>query len=591
MIRIQVLKQYKSIQQLNIFELPDFTVLTGKNGSGKSHLMELMSHNDSEFKTIEVDGVVSKKVKYIGFNGLNPVVSDVGGYEYITHKRKEIWNTLKKIIDEYQSELSNHRCSSVDDYIHRYYSARNSVFPYWYEKTGRNLEKLTEGFVYKNYHLTNEDVFNSQFASIFKLYHLVYEDNQFAAYRNERYHEQNEVLSEPEFEQLYGPKPWILINDMLRRAGLTYEVNNPIGIKREEDFILKLRDVNTGIEIKVADLSTGEKVLMSLALAIYNTRENEVKPDILLLDEPDAALHPVFSKVLLEAIQESIVKQAGVKVMISTHSPSTVALAPEESIYMMNKSLNIPEKVTRNRAVGILTQDLTAFHISLDNRRQVFVESPYDVEYYTKIFNLLNVGLGVMPMFLEPHSHNGTNCTDVIDIVKDLRLKGNDMVYGIIDYDNKNDDDTFTFVLGKGKRYAIDNYVFDPIYVAFLLVSEKIATTDDMGGGSHKFVDLGNASDTEIQCMIDYVASQLSMTSTTMVDYDVQCGKSFHVPEDYFTTQGHELEDRIKNKWPALKAIAKNKDNLLKNFVLDRIADAYPQFISVDFIELFSKIK
>ena len=103
MIRIQVLKQYKSIQQLNTFELPDFTVLTGKNGSGKSHLMELMSHNDSALKTIEVDGVVSKKVKYIGFNGLNPVVSDVGGYEDITHNRKEVWNTLKRFIDEYKS--------------------------------------------------------------------------------------------------------------------------------------------------------------------------------------------------------------------------------------------------------------------------------------------------------------------------------------------------------------------------------------------------------------------------------------------------------------------------------------------------------
>lgn len=112
-----------------------------------------------------------------------------------------------------------------------------------------------------------------------------------------------------------------------------------------------------------------------------------------------------------------------------------------------------------------------------------------------------------------------------------------------------------------------------------------------MGGGSHKFIDLGNASNVEIQSMIDYVASQLSFTSATKVEYTTQSGKTFHVPEDYFTIQGHELEDRIKDKWPTLKGIAKSKDNLLKNHVLDRIADAFPQYLSADIVELFNMIR
>lgn len=591
MLKVKINKTYKSIKDSNVFELPDFTVLTGKNGSGKSHLMEVLAKNKTEYRDLTIDGVLSSNVKYIPFNGLNPQISDLGSFEELVSKRKEVWGHINNILQDYNKEIEKGRVRSFEDYVRRYPQAYNSDIKVWYERAGSKLENLTESLVNRHYQFTENEMFSSQFASIFKLYHINLEDNSYAEYRHSVHGDDVPFLSDEEFEKQYGPKPWDLINEMLQNAHLTYVVNNPMGLRREEDFSLHLTDVNTGIEIKVGDLSTGEKVLMSLALAIYNTQEQTARPDVLLLDEPDAALHPEFSKVLLDSIQTSIVNKAKVKVMITTHSPSTVALAPEESIYMMNKSLSIPEKVSRKRAVGILTQDLTSFHISIDNRRQVFVESPYDVEYYNKVFNLLNEDFGLLPMFLEPHSHNGTNCTDVIEIVKDLRNKGNDLVYGIIDYDNKNSEDNFTLVLGENKRYAIDNYVFDPILVAFLLIYEKICTSEEMGAGFHKFVDLGNATDEEVQSMIDYVALQLSMTSTTKVDFTTQNGKNFHVPEDYFTTQGHELETRIKDKWPALKAIAKNKDNLLKNHVLDRVADAFPQFLSIDFIDLFRKIK
>lgn len=39
-MRVDIKRAYKQL-----FELPDFVVLIGKNGSGKSHLMELMARN------------------------------------------------------------------------------------------------------------------------------------------------------------------------------------------------------------------------------------------------------------------------------------------------------------------------------------------------------------------------------------------------------------------------------------------------------------------------------------------------------------------------------------------------------------------
>lgn len=55
-----------------------------------------------------------------------------------------------------------------------------------------------------------------------------------------------------------------------------------------------------------------------------------------------------------------------------------------------------------------------------------------------------------------------------------LRGLGNDLVYGIIDHDKTNYSSNDIFVLGEGNRYTIENYIFNPIFVALLLIREQI---------------------------------------------------------------------------------------------------------------------
>ena len=47
-------------------------------------------------------------------------------------------------------------------------------------------------------------------------------------------------------------------------------------------------------------------------------------------------------------------------------------------------------------------------------------------------------------------------------------------MYGIIDWDKKNNADNKVFVLGWQQRYSIENYVFDPIILANFILREKI---------------------------------------------------------------------------------------------------------------------
>lgn len=586
-MKVSIKQTYKSIHVIQDFGIPDFVVLTGKNGSGKSHLMEAMTRSDI-CRVFDDDGNWLAQIKYIPFNGLNPHVNELCEYLGLTNDRKQAWSTIKNYLHDYDNLRRNYNWS-LEQYMNSSYDRKRGLEK-WVKLTKGNVDDITEELFTDNYEISSDEMFSSQFASIFKLYQVRLIENKFSKFLNETEGQANKFLTDEEFEKVYGPKPWELINRMLSKAGLTYQVNYPEGSNKELDFNLHLTDVNSGTEIQVNDLSTGEKVLMSLALSIYNTKEESVRPDVLLIDEPDAALHPEFSKVLVNAIVESIVKEAKVKVIISTHSPMTVALSPEESIYLMDKQRSMPVKITKQQAINILTKDLDNVRLSLENRRQVFVESQYDVQYYNRILPLIWAPLPTVPQFLPPKSSNGSNCDEVSSIVNTLRGLGNDLVYGIKDFDTKNHSNDYVFVLGENLRYAIDNYVFDPIYVAFLLVRENVLKTEDLGLPALSYVQLSQLNDAEIQIMIDYVIKSLGFDIGNSVFYHVQSGKQYTATQEYFLYNGHELEDKIKDTWKPLCKIAQGGDNVLKNHVLDTVWTDYPEFISTDFIDLFVKI-
>lgn len=595
MMKITIKKEHKSLRSLPTFELPDFCMLTGKNGSGKSHLLEAISKQ--EIVTVSCDDKNIANIKYIPFNGLNPKVESDCQYLTLTSNKKQIWSQINHLKTEYSRiRKKNPRLTMLD--ILQHIGGNGStkrLFMHFLALNNENVELINEDFFDKNYDismLNPNEVFSSQFATIFKLYHTRLEDNNYRVYRNEKFGEHYDVLTDDEFVLKYGPKPWTLINEMLINARLPYRVNNPEGQSKEADFHLCLRDDERNIEIQVNDLSTGEKVLMSLALAIYNTSENEFRPDVLLLDEPDAPLHPEYSKVLVEAVKKSIVEKACVKVIMTTHNPTTIALGDELDIYQMDRNLGYPVKVSKRFALNLLTNDLENLRVSTESRRQIFVENLNDVGYYERIIRLLKVELPISPQFLPPHNRNGSNCEDVKNIVTSLRGLGNDLVYGLVDYDNHNADMGYVYVIGGQKRYAIDSYIFDPIFVAFLLVREKIVKTSDMGVAEYTFTKLNNLDDASVQIIIDYIAAQLNLTTDERVEYITQNGKKYQISKSYFAIQGHELEQKIMNKWPQLNSVkrGKNDENILKNYMLDNVISEYPEFLSNDFIETFSKI-
>lgn len=598
MIKVSITNNYKSLKSLSHpFELPDFCVLTGKNGSGKSHLMEAMTLPNISKVTNEAREQISN-IKYIPFNGLNPKIDDKCNYLTLTSKQKQEWeqiNSIKKTLISNMKRTPQLSSEQHLNNLHGYSDKNKKLFRNLLKNTSGEINDITEEVFMDSFDISlidSDDVLASSFAAVFKLYHTRMEDNNYHTYRNKEYGDNYPVLSDYEFIQKYGPCPWNLINKMMSDAHLPYQVNSPEMQPRDADFNLFLEDKIKGVTIEVNDLSTGEKVLMSLALAIYNVSEKGIRPNILLLDEPDASLHPEYSKILINAIRESIVETAGVKTIITTHNPTTVALANDNEIYQMDKELGYPKKITKEAALNLLTKDLDNLRVSVENRRQVFVESSNDVGYYEKIFRLLDKEFLTRPVFLAPHNRDGSNCADVINIVKQLRSIGNDLVYGLVDYDNKNVDSEYVYILGKNQRYAIDNYIFDPIFVAFLLIREGIINTANIEIGSYSFSTLRSLLPADLQKLIDYIVSELDLFSDDKIICKTQNGYEYLLSRNYLMIQGHELESKIMNKWPALNSIKRGQqqENVMKNFILDRIISEYPEYISMDFISTFDKI-
>jgi hypothetical protein len=534
---------------------------------------------------------------------LNPVINEACDYNTLVVHVKNTWAQMQNIKTNaaHQINVNPAAANNIDNnwFLNQTGDPNlKRAFSSIIQKSKRDFKTLTEEDVkkyidYKSMH--SEEIFSSQFATVFKSYHARVEDNQYAHFKNLHYGTSLEVLSDDEFIKTYGPPPWTLINQILENANLPYRVNNPLGQSKENTFKLVIFEPNTDLEVSVNDLSTGEKVLMSLALAVYNSTENGAKLDVLLLDEPDAALHPEFSRLLIDTLSEYIVKGAGVSVIITTHSPTTVACAQGVPIFEMDKSTHRPIQSSAIMAIRSLTIGLPELRVSSELRRQVFVESKYDVGYLDKIYDLVKSHDHIVtsPQFLPPHGKLGTNCSDVINIVTGLVSLGNDLVYGLIDHDGVNESRGRILVVGAGNRYSIESYIFDPIFVGLLLIRESVVSPQMIGLPSNSYVTTKNIHSTEWQKLIDFVCQTMNMTKNDDLSYITVQGSEYKAPREYLYKNGHELEETILTTWPQLHSIKRGKteDNILKDHILDTVISDFPEHISQDLVNTLKDIR
>lgn len=596
MIEITINEDYKSIKKRDKYTLEDFTILTGKNGSGKSHLLEAISKSGS---TVNRSGTLLEKKVYIPFNSLNISVSEKVKEADITSFLRQFYDKLQNNLKDYPKNIERNAVVSNDSVGKNVLSKNEINFIHAVrDKTNLSLKELTYDIFLNNFDITylTEQVFSSEFGLLFVNYHNRELDNKYKKFLKEQEGKEFvKYLPDDEFIKYYGIPPWDFINSIFQKLNLPFHTKEPQYVEKEQTFDFRIYN-EKGLEIPFKDLSSGEKVILALAFSIYYSGNSMKKPDLLLLDEPDNSLHPSLTVKLLEVIKDEIVNKMDIPVIMTTHSPITIISSGDTPVYVKFKDFTKPKKINSNTAIEELSGDIPYLKITTDSRRQVLVENSNDVSYYEKIRNALKkIAPFSTELFFFParttdgkNAENGCNCADVKKFVRKFKEAGNKEIFGIIDFDNTNHAHDNIIIAGMGSRYAIDNFMLDPFIIGLYLIEEKIKDMDYFGVNSITSIyDAKNISQEDAQKIIDKILEDIGFNGGELVDYELMNGWKLKITKQFAEKNGHQLEDIYKNKYPQFKK--HQNEAALKNDIADKIIDGFPEFLPKDlYLTLFS---
>ena len=99
---------------------------------------------------------------------------------------------------------------------------------------------------------------------------------------------------------------------------------------------LYFRNKSGGNKFLIDELSTGEKILISKVLYLYL---EDIKDKVILIDEPELSLHPLWQKRVLK-IYENFAKKNNCQIIIATHSPHIIASAKNKYLRFLVKEDN-----------------------------------------------------------------------------------------------------------------------------------------------------------------------------------------------------------------------------------------------------------
>jgi len=507
-MRLEFRSQYASIDRFSPVEIPDFTVLTGVNGSGKSHLLEAINN-----KSVNVQGLENGHIVLFNYENfrLDNEPSFTG--HQLSAESEAAWQFLQQNV---AGQAVNWRSNLGDKYSTVKEKARNEKRSFWnaggdlIREYKKNIQNFFKSDAYKNnsqaqsiYSLTknipysvdeiNHDEFIQnykpftfkndflpvQLGKVFWDYYVKYRSNQVNRYENEINGNNYPVLNEDEFLQQHGGKPWELANKILQAFdSLKYTFASPEGSNFFGSYKLKLLHTEKpGLEVEFDKLSSGERILMALVASIYKASSDGNFPGLLLLDEVDASLHPSMMKNMLSVIEDVFLPQ-GVKVILVTHSPTTIALSPEDSIFVMASSgTDRIQKKSQKEALSILTQG----YATIEEGLRFFDEiAKTGLTIITEGYNTRLISKG-----LELHAIEGVEVLEGIENasgknqLKTLfdffsRMNHQNRILFVFDCDVKLNlspvGNTFSFVFGKkrGKCDCRKRYR-EPLYVGTLL--------------------------------------------------------------------------------------------------------------------------
>lgn len=649
MIEIQFARSFASIASFPSVSLPDFTLITGLNGSGKTHFLRALDHG-----RLTIKGVSTPKaeVRMLDWNSMVPKNQTEFRGQVLEDQRNQLKSDLISTRDSFRSRmesrlrsagLSTELAWNLDELVEakeerarelltvdvlpgqarlRLNEIVNSLTEQEHSRIIRErrdfakvVDQLEQDSGKPLYMISDKeieyniptawgvsDLFEQSFARVFVAYRNEHLRNRLELLRLHEGASDARALDSEAFALKYGVPPWDFLDEIMQSAGLDFEVNKP-DLTSYADYHPTLTKKSTDQRVPFDSLSSGEKVLMSFATCLYHAgdqRQTVTFPKVLLLDEVDAPLHPSMSRTLIQAVKDTLVKKFEIKVIATTHSPSTVAMAAEEDVFVMRDGEPGVFKTSKDAALKILTSGVPTLSLSFEGRRQVFVESQKDAAIYDKVYQCLRPFLDSERSlsFLATGTRSGsgdqgTGCDQVRTITKLLREAGNNSVYGVIDWDGVNCSNEYLKVLAMGKRDGLENTLLDPVLLVLTLhkfhrerLSELLLSSDV------SFSDLISMCARDWQPVVDRVQQlilDLDPNDFQRTQAEYMGGLKLELSEQFLTIDDHELERQMLAKLPELHHLDKRFHGL-PSFMASQVIWDAPELVPSAFGELFNDL-
>jgi predicted ATPase len=609
-------------------ELDDrISILIGQNGCGKTRFLQSIANRRV---SITRNGTPIGPEEIVSFpNGLQPALNfafDLQSQKYALSQAASFYAQQKGRLDGNKTHLFDHinvemARPGVDLQSLAYAVRKASII------TGKDINNLDGQDIADFYSTASTNQIGAiNFGSIAREYLEKIDTNSRNEHRNDKHGLNLPYWPKEEFEKRFGPPPWEVFNQILHIVFEgRYRIDEPSSeIPELYNPAIRRED---GRQVDPTLFSSGEKTLLWLCLSMYGAISNPLNRPIkvILLDEPDATLHPGIIRKLHYAL-DFIHEKFQCSVILTTHSPTTVALSSTENIFKISETTIT--QVDRDTAVAELLDGVDQISIHYSNRRQVYVEGHHDATVYTNIFSLLRrrsvlknkyIHLSFIPAapklaptnikqtyqsifgegeddkvsrFVEQLNGQG-NSVQVIGTVQCLTSEGNQTVHGIIDWDRENCPTEKIHVHAKDLFYSIENAVLNPLTLGLYLLSQfpKNINKSDIGISDSISTIEAISGPMHWQAIIDWIAKEVLQGDINLND-KIECtfanGTKLGIPKTYAHYQGHKLQELVIKRFPFL--------NRYKQYLLEEIIDKETNLLDGrslpnSFIELFQSIQ
>lgn len=611
----------------------NIAAIIGRNGAGKSRLLQAIAEGKVQVE-LNSEAIPRERIQLLTMDQLQPSLTF--GFDRLQHRDGQkqavaqyVANRGKFNIDPKKSiELIGHqgmmgRNNHVNIHVVAHVVSRAS------DATGKDVNALDEQDVTDHFSSTPMAMGSLNVTATMLAYWDHLEQNEFHEFRNTKYGESLSYWEANEFKARFGPPPWDVFNEFLCSVlDGRYHIEKPTreNLAAYEAKIFR----EDGLAIDPNWLSSGEKVLMWLCLSMYASNMGRMAnpPQLLLLDEPDAALHPQMVQKLHQAMK-AIADRFGSNIIFTTHSPTTVALCDTGSVFQVSEHDLQP--IEKDAAIAELLVGMDQVSIQYTNRRQVYVESNNDAEIYGTLFRLLktlnklasayislsfipaapklspssvqqllkahlgDLNAGQVDTFIQALNGQG-NCAQVVGAVESLVEEGSATVHGVIDWDLTNNLQPRVHVLGAEHFYSIENAILNPLTLGLYLLHnypEKLAANDYGLANGFDPTSLYTNPD-GWQAIADGVTKRVLQVDDAA--QDVECiflnGEHVRFDRRYVQMKGHDLERLLKNdaRYPFLCAISK-RPTLMMDVVQRGIKSSHGRTMPRVFADLFSAIQ